>query len=262
MNFILANRKRFQNNIFGFEESNVVFIGVPIFSIGKKILEKLREASWYVEPFNTLKNARIFDAGNFDMIKVGEYVKKIMEMKKIPCIFSNSHLTSYYVLKAINKNVNILIFDAHLDLKDKYKDEKIYGNEKLNDATWLRRCLEENLVSKIKIFGARSFDEDEYNFAKQKKIEIIKKQKKLKLKNLYISFDFDVYDPSILKSTEYPEPDGKKFSDIKKFLKNCKLDIIAMDFSLMNFSSIPELYEYFLMVKTIFELIHKINLWQ
>ncbi|MCS7123681.1 MAG: arginase family protein, partial [Candidatus Aenigmarchaeota archaeon] len=232
----------------------------------KKIIEKIRETSWYVEPFdlqlgkNLLENIRIFDLGNYNVFEVGKKVKKILEIKKTPLIFSNSHLSTYYVLKSIPNKPNILIFDAHLDLKSQYKDKKIYGNRHLNDATWLRRSMEKGLVSNVFFFGARSCDEDEYEFIKLKKIKIVKKFMKKGMNNLYISFDFDVYDPSLISSTEYPEPNGINFEDIRNFLEKSKLKAFILDFCLMNLSRSLSNEEAFLIVKTIFEFLSKINL--
>jgi len=257
--------KRFQNDIFDEKESNVAFIGIPFGKIGIKMLEELRKVSWFIEPFdiywnkNLLENVRIYDYGNFSIENVKNILKNVLEKNKVPIIFSNSHLTTYYILKYLEKKVSLIIFDAHLDLKNKYKDEKIKNDEYLNDSTWLRRAIEENFIKDVFIFGARSCDEDEIEFAKKNKVKIVNNfNEKIKIKGeLYISFDFDVFDSSLINS-EYPEPEGINLVEIRKFLKNNELKPIIMDFCLMNFSKELEEKEYFLICKTIFLFISKL----
>ena len=128
------------------------------------------------------------------------------------------------------KNVTILQFDAHADLRNSY------NNQKYSHASAMRRCLDFKNVDLISI-GIRNISKDEIPFLKKNdsriKIFWAKDQKKwnlkyfkrlIKNKNVYLTFDVDGLDSSIMPATGTPEPGGlfwyETISLIKTTFKN------------------------------------------
>jgi agmatinase len=242
----------------------------------------LRKASYFVEPYdvelrrNLLENVKIFDLGDLKLKSLDEITqtcKKIISKGKVPFAFGRSHLITYYSLKALPEETRILIFDAHADSKQKYLDEKIEKlssfkgkvNSSLNDATWLRKIVEEE--RKIALVGLRSCDEDEILFLERNGVLIFSSTQtkkfsekvKLELKRffgnfpLYISVDLDVFDPSIAPSVDYPEPNGIFFEDFRNVLSAINNKLLGFDLVCLK----PEKNEVtqFLAIKTIFEIL-------
>ena len=131
------------------------------------------------------------------------------------------------------KNVTILQFDAHADLRNSY------NNQKYSHASAMRRCLDFKNVDLISI-GIRNISKEELPFlkknnsrikifwAKDKKKWNLKYFKKLiKNKNVYLTFDVDGLDSSIMPATGTPEPGGlfwyETLSLIKTTFKNANV---------------------------------------
>ena len=131
------------------------------------------------------------------------------------------------------KNVTILQFDAHADLRNSY------NNQKYSHASAMRRCLDFKNVNLISI-GIRNISKEEIPFLKKNtgriKIFWAKDQKKwnlkyfkrlIKNKNVYLTFDVDGLDSSIMPATGTPEPGGlfwyETLSLIKTTFKNANV---------------------------------------
>ncbi len=112
------------------------------------------------------------------------------------------------------KNLTLLHFDAHADLRESY------AGEKFSHASAIKRCIDYNNVSVVS-FGIRNISAEEIlilnknkkriniYWAKDKKKWDLKKFKKLiKNKDVYITFDVDGLDSSIMPATGTPEPGG------------------------------------------------------
>ena len=123
------------------------------------------------------------------------------------------------------KNLCLLHFDAHADLRDSY------NGEKFSHASAIRRCLDNKNVSLIS-FGIRNISNNEIPFLKknQSRINIFWAKDKLKWnltkfksliknKNVYITFDVDGLDSSIMPATGTPEPGGLMWDETLKLLK-------------------------------------------
>ena len=170
------------------------------------------------------------------LIKLQNIVKLIISCKKFPIVIGGEHSITPACVKPFlekNKSLTIVQFDAHADLRDKYQGKKN------SHACSMRRCLDNKNLNLISI-GVRSISSEEYIFYEnnKKRIEIflskyatnwdLKKLKKLlKNKNVYISFDVDALDPSLMPATGTPEPNGlywdQAISLIKLICKNSKV---------------------------------------
>jgi agmatinase len=276
--------KKFAVSHFNEKEANVIFFGIDYTKDSKEFLEKIREVSYFVEPFdfhgnNLLEKVRLFDAGDLKIKSFEEISQKFIKIRKenkIPFMLSRGHLPSFYTTKNL-KREKLIVFDAHVDCKNEYIDEiiafdidKNKDQKKFNGSTWLRRLLE-NFNIEVLLIGLRSFDEEEIGFLKDKgvkfftSLEIIRNKALIldeiarftKGSEIYVSLDVDVFDPSIFPATDYPEPGGLTYFDFVDIMKSIKGKLIAAD--ICCFKPIEDnLISEFLAVKLIFHVFSKI----
>ena len=119
----------------------------------------------------------------------------------------------------------MLHFDAHADLRESY------NGEKFSHASAIKRCLDNKNVSVIS-FGIRNISQNEILYFKKKSHRInifwakdkakwnLKKFKQLiKNKNVYLTFDVDGLDSSIMPATGTPEPGGLFWDETLNIIK-------------------------------------------
>jgi agmatinase len=276
--------REFAISHFEEKEANVIFFGIDYTKDSKELLKKIREVSYFIEPFdfhgnNLLENVRLFDAGDFK-IKSFEVVSrkfiKIRKENKIPFMLSRGHLPSFYTTKNL-KREKLIVFDAHADCKNEYIDEiisfdadKNKNEKKFNGSTWLRRLLENSKIEAL-LIGSRSFDEEEIIFIKDKGVKIftsldIIRNKLLVLdkisrftkgSEIYISLDLDVFDPSILPATDFPEPGGLTYFDFVDIIEAIKGKLIGADVCCLKPIENNRISE-FLVIKSIFHILSKV----
>jgi agmatinase len=276
--------KKFAISHFDEKETNVILFGLNYTKDSKLLLEKIREVSYFVEPFdfhgnNLLEKVRLFDAGdlkvkNFEGISQ-EFIE-IRKEKKVPFMLSRGHLPSFYTTKNLKKE-KLIIFDAHADCKNEYIDEiiafdvdKNKDEKKFNGSTWLRRLLENSKIEAL-LIGSRSFDEEEMSFLKDKgvkfftSLEIIRNKvlvldeisRFTKGSEIYISLDLDVFDPSIFPATDYPEPGGLTYFDFVDIIEAIKGKLIGADVCCLKPVENNRVSE-FLAIRSIFHILSKI----
>ncbi|MFC1559806.1 agmatinase [Candidatus Margulisiibacteriota bacterium] len=150
--------------------------------------------------------------------KILRSVKKILDDGKIPVLLGGEHSIAVPAVSACKekyKNLSVLQFDAHADLKDEYEGSKF------NHGCVMRRVLE--ICPAVQV-GVRSMDIEERDFARNtgqwgkihfaEKLELAEKVVSQLSDEVYISFDVDVLDPSIMPSTGTPEPGGLDYYEV------------------------------------------------
>ena len=164
-----------------------------------------------------------------DALKQIENINKIvLDKKKFPLVLGGEHsLTPGAIRPFIKKfgKICLLHFDAHADLRNSYN-----GN-KFSHASAIRRCLDNHDVSVVS-FGIRNISSNEIAFlnknrkrinifwAKDKsKWNINKFKKIIKNKKIYLSFDVDGFDSSLMPATGTPEPGGLFWDETIKIIK-------------------------------------------
>jgi agmatinase len=145
--------------------------------------------------------------------------KEISLYRKIPIVLGGEHTISYFCIKGISEETPLLIhFDAHRDMKSEY------GGRDLCHTTPFFRLIHEGHLkgSDIIQIGIRQADEVEDNFAEDQGVttfdawnvrenvqQVITKLSELtRGRNIYVSFDIDVYDIPFVPCTGTPEPFG------------------------------------------------------
>jgi agmatinase len=158
-------------------------------------------------------------------------------MSKFLIMIGGEHtITESAILSYVKKfpKMTALVFDAHADLREEYLGDKH------NHACVSRRISEKCPVVQV---GIRSVSEDEYKllnseriksflFPSCKDIQKILPQILTNLnKEVYISIDMDVFDPSLVPGVSTPAPGGFFWYDMLTLLKQIidKRNVIGCD---------------------------------
>jgi agmatinase len=201
-----------------------------------------------IEPVNTENNIE----------SVKNFVKSVFSRRQnlVPIMVGGDHFCTYPVIKAIGDSLDkmdefgVLIFDAHLDLYDRF------DKGQNSHATVSNRIFNLEYISKnnLLIAGTRDIDIPEFKIAKKEQItylnafllqdigldafgdKILDFFKKSNTKNLYVSIDIDVLDPSIAPGTGYAIPGGFSYRELWTILRKLALNIDIIGFDLVEVS--------------------------
>jgi agmatinase len=177
-----------------------------------------------------------------DIAAISKTVAGVLQNKAIPVIIGGEHtvtLGSLQAFKESEEKIGVVQFDAHADLRDTYE-----GNP-LSHACVIRRV--HDMGYKIIQMGVRSLSLDEHVFRKAKNIPHIDAETINKTgvpieilppgfpRNIYITFDVDCFDPSIMPATGTPEPGGMTWYQVNEALKRiatgrkiCGADVVEL----------------------------------
>jgi len=241
MDSLYLNRNLTLESNCELEDAKFALLGIPFDStstyrvgqrfapleIRKEFLE-LEKKNFFKIPFYDLGNVEVVHGNVHETFKrIENVIKEVFETNPdvILLTLGGEHTVSYPIIKSIkNKNLHVLQLDAHMDLKDDYLGEK------WSHATVMRRLSESGIP--ITQIGVRSFDDNEIEYVKEKRIEycgtdgrdIKKVINKIHNKSVYITLDMDILDPSIAPGVSNPEPDGIDLNTlgyiINKVIKN------------------------------------------
>ncbi|QLJ53109.1 MAG: Agmatinase [Candidatus Fermentimicrarchaeum limneticum] len=153
--------------------------------------------------------------------RVESAVAEILEKKKFPLMLGGEHSISVGAVRAVSKlykDLTVLQLDAHSDLRDEFEGTK-FGHTSV-----MRRISE--FCDTVQV-GIRSMCAEEAEFAKKKKLKLFHARDSLKPKfivsslkrNVYVTIDLDVFDPSEVPAVGTPEPGGLHWYDVLAILK-------------------------------------------
>lgn len=237
-----------------YEDSSVIMFGAPFdgttsFRPGTRFAPaQIRIDSYGLETYSPyldldIEDYNICDIGDVDMPfgntkKALDSIKsvslEILKDGKKPFLIGGEHLVSLPVIESLYstyKDLHIIHFDAHTDLRDDYMGEK------LSHATVIRRAFDILGDNKIYQFGIRSGTKEEFGWSDshtimnrfnlnglEKAIEDIGKNP------VYLTIDLDVLDPSIFPGTGTPEPGGVTMKELLDALVSMKnLNLVGAD---------------------------------
>lgn len=241
-----------------YEESDVVVFGVGFDGTtsnrpGTRFASKAMRSEFYgLETYSPLldldlQDFNICDIGDLELSigdtekvlnEIYEETENILNDDKFPFMIGGEHLVTLPVFKAVYEKYNdvyVLHFDAHTDLREEY------NNNKNSHATVIKRIWDIIGDGKIFQFGIRSGTKEEFNFALKERHTYMETHtidtfwkivSTLGGKNVYLTIDLDVLDPSIFPGTGTPEPGGisyRKFEQIFKILKNSNINLVGCD---------------------------------
>ena len=212
----------------------------------KEIIKASHQVELYDEELNcepykkigikTLKPFKIDKNIKRALNKMSKINQEILDKNLFPITFGGEHSITPGCIDPFTKkfkDICLLHFDAHADLRESY------NGEKFSHASAIRRCLDYSNVSVIS-FGIRNISKSEIPFLKKNSSRIdifwakdkskwnLNKFKKLiKNKTVYLTFDVDGLDSSIMPATGTPEPGGLLWDEtlniIKIATKNSKI---------------------------------------
>lgn len=159
-----------------------------------------------------------------DMVEtVHSEVKKYITRNKFVTIFGGEHSISIGTIRAFNEcfeNLSVLHIDAHADLRPEYE-----GTPFNHACAVYEASKETNLVQ----VGIRSMDKSELKYMDKDKVYFAHEMAvddywmddaiEQLSDNVFITFDLDAFDPSILPSTGTPEPGGLLWYETMEFLR-------------------------------------------
>ena len=214
--------------------------------------EELNKEPYKVIGIKTLKPFSIKNKIENALEQLSKINEDILSSDKFPLVFGGEHSLTPGSIKPFAKKydeITLLHFDAHADLRESYQGEKF------SHASAIKRCLDyKNL--KVVSFGIRNLSKEEMDFYNNNRdrIEIFWGKDKqtwdlslldkfFKNKNVYITFDVDGFDASIMPATGTPEPGGMLWEDVLPIIKKvCQIsNVVGADINelapIKNFES-------------------------
>jgi len=176
----------------------------------------------------TLKPFKIDKSIKKALKKISNINDDILNKELFPMTLGGEHTITPGCITPFTKkykNLCLLHFDAHADLRESY------NGEKFSHASAIKRCLDYKNVSVIS-FGIRNISESEIPYLKKnssrinifwakdkKKWNLNKFKKLIKNKTVYLTFDVDGLDSSIMPATGTPEPGGLLWNETLNIIK-------------------------------------------
>ena len=190
--------------------------------------EELKKETYKKFKIKTFKEVKIKPKLDDALQQLTSIVDKSLSKKVFPLILGGEHSITPAIIKSFLKKyrkLTILQIDAHADLRDGYLGVKN------SHASAMRRCLDFKNIDIVSL-GIRNLCQEEFNYLKKNnnriKIFWAKEinrwnmydlKKIVKNKNIYLTFDLDGFDSSLMPATGTPEPGGLFWNDAIKVLK-------------------------------------------
>src|SRR3989344_4304100 len=169
-------------------------------------------------------------------------VDQLIKDQKFPVAIGGEHTISYGFAKGLAKHysdVSILVFDSHMDLGDRS------SGKDFSHAAWLKHTLTDlpRSMQTATLVGIRNYNKQEWEYWKNNsdRVNVFEAKEKQTWQpevilgtlksNVYISFDIDAFDSSVMPSTGTPEPGGLFWNEVLPIPKLvcANRNIIGMD---------------------------------
>lgn len=243
-----------------------LFLGIPFdggvtyYSGARLGPTYIRIESRLLRPYNSFLKIYPFrvlgavDYGDVDVIptniektldSIEKVVKDLDSRDIVPFVAGGDHSVSLGVLRGLSRHRPVLIhFDSHLDYWDQY-----WGGERYTHGTWVKRAIDEGIVSGVIQVGIRGpqYGEEDLKFPEKSKVPLTmimmddiayygvgwlsERLKALKGK-IYISIDIDVIDPAFAPGTGTREVGGfmpRELITILRSLSQAEVEIVGAD---------------------------------
>lgn len=165
------------------------------------------------------------------------YVKaqELLSSNKFITFFGGEHSVSIGIIKAFYEkypDISVLQLDAHSDLRPEYNNSPYNHACAMHDAN--------KTVNLVQV-GIRSMDVSEKEYLKPERCFFAEDMYKddawiensigLLGDKVYITFDLDVFDPSVMPSTGTPEPGGLDWNTTIRYLRKVfqQKDVLGFD---------------------------------
>ncbi|MDP2926877.1 MAG: agmatinase [bacterium] len=174
--------------------------------------------------------------------EIKKAVSQLLQDKKFVLMLGGEHgITpgSVAAFKEKYRDLSVLQIDAHSDLRDEYEGTKF------SHACAMRRV--HDLGVAVTAVGIRSQEESEADYIRKERIKTIFYAPKIPVqkiistlsKNVYLTFDIDGLDPSIMPATGTPEPGGLGFYEVLNLIKRVAKARRIVGADLVELSPLP-----------------------
>lgn len=226
----------------GREDASFVVLGVPLDATTShrggtrraptRIREVSRSLETYVRNADTdILNADLCDGGNIDVWKDASEtvefaegaVEDIADDGAKPILLGGEHTVSITGFRGTEAK-DVVIFDAHLDLKDEYEGTPY------SHACVARRAIEDG--RDVYIVGAREGSRDEWEYAKETDevtVLNVDETDEIDVNAPYVSVDLDVFDPGYASGVGTPVPFGATPSEVRDAVRQLATDAVGFD---------------------------------
>lgn len=232
-----------------YETSDVVMLGLPFdgtvsYRSGSRFApEQIRLASWGLEDYSPrfdkhLQDVNFHDAGDLEFPLGNTYKSLDLIKKNVEDIYKDGkrvfgiggeHLVTLPEIQAVSKfykDLAIVHFDAHTDLREEYLGEE------MSHSAVIRHCSKIVGAENIKQIGIRSGMKEEWEFMKEHHtlVHEYKELDYLKNKPIFVTVDLDCLDPSVMPGTGTPESGGMQFKELVEWFEYLKdFNIVGAD---------------------------------
>ena len=231
-----------------FDSSNIVLMGCPMdVTVSNRSGCRfgplaIRGESIGIETYSPTFNKEIddifYDAGDLDLPFgnpkkcldiIEENTYEIYSKGKKLLALGGEHLITFAEIKAIKDfydNLAVIQFDAHTDLRSEYLGESLTHSGVMFQIA--------NLIGfdNIAQIGIRSGEKQEFDLMEKYHTRLYKKEelKKFEGKNIFLTIDLDVLDPSLMRGVGTPEAGGMLYRELMEWIVELsKFNIIGAD---------------------------------
>ena len=187
----------------------------------------------WCEPFEkygvaTLREPDIGEDIAQELDRLEATVEAVMDAGRFPMTFGGEHSITAGTIRPFAKkypDLTILHFDAHADLRDGYEGEHY------SHAAALRRCLDFEHIELVSV-GIRNISAEEIPFLEQNRhrihihwgrdrarYDVADIVAPLKGRPIYLTFDVDGFDASLMPATGTPEPGGLFWQECMEIIR-------------------------------------------
>ncbi|GAA4268314.1 agmatinase [Hyunsoonleella aestuarii] len=154
---------------------------------------------------------------------VHQATKKYIKKNKFVTVFGGEHSISIGTIRAFNEmypSLTVLHIDAHADLRQSYEGSTCNHACAVYEASQNTNLIQVGIRS-MDIMEKTVMDEEKTYFAHEMAVDDTWMDSAIDqmTDNVFITFDLDAFDPSILPSTGTPEPGGLFWYETLEFLK-------------------------------------------
>ena len=218
----------------------------------------------YREGVYTLEDLKVTSLGPKYMNQtVYDVSGELICLKKKVIMLGGEHSISFGMVKAYKEKypkLSVLQLDAHADLRDEYQGDKF------NHACVMRRIRE--IAPTVQI-GIRNLSKEEMEYIKSQKDLVIFYAKDMASSDkwldeaisllsdeIYLTFDLDFLDPSIMPAVGTPEPGGFFWYPTINFLRKLTMRKKVVGFDMVELAPLPGMVAPdFLAARLIYKLI-------
>ncbi|MGC9009186.1 MAG: agmatinase [Sulfolobales archaeon] len=251
------------------EKTFVSFVGVPFDSTvtykpGSRFgPDHVRIASRNIELYSLRNQVDVEEFGIYDegdiitiigdvektLDRIEKVVKELISENRLYIFVGGEHTITYGIIRGVyRKKLGVVIFDAHLDLRNDYLGLKY------SHATVMKRVSEILGAGSLFYIGTRAISKEElsevsklgheyisiYTVRKLGLREVIKRFLRWSenFSNFHISIDVDVLDPSVAPGVTTPEPEGLNSWEllelINELINNKVISVDIVEYNPLN----------------------------